>query len=130
MFHMHPSNLRALSDLCITRMARYVQVLGIQLPKFNALRPGLIDPVHDPIVQGNCVLKAPDGEIHYDSERPVKTLVELTQARMAADITTMAQALNRMPKLSEVRTGNFADEQLCGLRPPVQIPPQDTICCV
>jgi hypothetical protein len=77
LFHMHPSNLRALSDLSTTQMARYFQVLGIQLPKFNALRPGLIDPMHDPTAVNNSISRGPNGDTHNDTNRPVKTVADL-----------------------------------------------------
>jgi hypothetical protein len=129
-FYLQPHNLRALSDFSREGIAKYVQVLGFQFPHSNALRPGLIDPMHDADVPENRVSMVPDGEVHEDMERPVKTLIELTSVRMDADIATITQALKRMPKLLEVRTGNFADEQLRGLRAPMQIPQQDTISCV
>jgi hypothetical protein len=112
-------------------MARYIQVIGIQHPHIThwALRPGLIDPMHDPNVSNNTISRGSYGEMHYDFERPVKTLVELAGARVAADINTIRLALNRMPRLLEVRTGNFSDEHLRGLRAPMPIS-QETICCV
>jgi hypothetical protein len=101
-FHMHPHNLRALEELATTRMAKYVKVLGIQFPHNSAVRPVLIDPMHDPGVVGNCVSHELNGETHNDASRPVKTLAELVAARMAADIATLKQALARIPKLLEV----------------------------
>jgi hypothetical protein len=101
LIYMHPHILRDLSDLSSTSRAKYVQVLGIQLPStmHTALQAGSVDPMHDFTAPGNYISRSPYGEVHNDPTRPVKTLVKLIRTRMVADITTLRQALRRMPKL-------------------------------
>jgi hypothetical protein len=111
-------------------MAEHVKVLGIQFPHNATLRSRLIDPMHDPGVPGNCVSEGPDSKIHDDLEWPVRILVDLASVRMTADIVTLGEALKRMPELKKVRAGNFADEQVRGLRAPVQVPRPMTMMCV